>query len=476
MNKTQEQQDILDHVGTKNHFVAKARAGCSKTTTGKLIAQSRKNKKIRFVAFTNANTDDLKRSMPSNVDCSTWNSYGARCLKERVPLNKFKMSNIITRDEEYNSRGFGIDRERIQAIKENHDSMVQLCNLMRNTSIDPTQEEVQFFLDNYDMTFSLPANKVISDCIGFVRDADSQTKEIDFIDQVRFPVLSNSLRADVDMFLADEHQDSPKLRILALKQLAAKGVQIGAFGDELQSIYGFAGAYGKAMEETEEILGNVFPLTINFRCGKNIIREVQKTVPDIQYWEGSPEGEVRSMDNKLFEENFKDGDVALSRFNKIIIPICFKMIRQGKKCTIQGRDFGEQLKKMVKEFKATSIDQFYTKITKWFERQTKHISEDSSAFDAVFDKFDCLKFFADQCETVEEIYQRIDDIFNDAIVGHKLSTAHKSKGLEWSRVFLLDSAKFMMSKPNMTAMQISQERNLKYVGQTRAKELLVYVN
>lgn len=473
MNRTDEQQEIISHVGTKQNFVGQARAGTGKTTTGRLICQAFPKRKFKYVAFTNSNANDLKAVMPSNVDCSTWNSYGFSSMTRRGTLDKYKMANIVADCEEYNIKS--AKKEDIAAVSENHSNMVKLCNLVRNLSLNPDIEDVKFLLENYDVSLSLPFDKVASDCIKFVEKADRDHKTIDFIDQIRMPILSDSLRAGFDIFINDESQDNPLLRTIGLGQLAKKGVQVGAFGDDFQSMYGFMGADCKSMEHIIHLLEHVYPLTINFRCGKNIIKEAQKIVPDIKYFEGSIDGTVETKSMQEYAQSFQEGDVAISRFNKIIIPECFKLIKEGKKATIQGRDFGEQLKNLVKSFKATSIEEFYSKIAIWLDRQSKYLKE-GNALDAIVDKFECLKFFADRSDTVEQIYTTIDTIFSDKVEGFKFTTGHRAKGLEWKRVFILDASNFKMRKAGMKAMQTQQEENIYYVAITRAKEYLCYVN
>ena len=55
-----------------------------------------------------------------------------------------------------------------------------------------------------------------------------------------------------------------------------------------------------------------------------------------------------------------------------------------------------------------------------------------------------------------------------------LCTAHKSKGLEWDRVFILNSECFM-PKWVKQDWAIQQEKNIVYVAITRAKKDLVYI-
>jgi superfamily I DNA/RNA helicase len=56
-----------------------------------------------------------------------------------------------------------------------------------------------------------------------------------------------------------------------------------------------------------------------------------------------------------------------------------------------------------------------------------------------------------------------------------LCTVHKCKGLEAPRAIILNSF-LMPSRFAKQDWQIEQERNLIYVAQTRAKEILAYVD
>ncbi|MRT52195.1 ATP-dependent helicase, partial [Xylella fastidiosa subsp. multiplex] len=60
--------------------------------------------------------------------------------------------------------------------------------------------------------------------------------------------------------------------------------------------------------------------------------------------------------------------------------------------------------------------------------------------------------------------------------GITLSTAHKSKGLQWPRVMILDYNKFKIITKKSTKDQIQQEYNLDYGAGTRAEHELILQN
>ena len=87
---------------------------------------------------------------------------------------------------------------------------------------------------------------------------------------------------------------------------------------------------------------------------------------------------------------------------------------------------------------------------------------------------DVIECLADEVNTVSELKEMISSIFSDDVKGIMLSTIHKAKGLENDRVFFL-LPELIPSKYATQDWQYEQERNLKYVGITRAKMELIYV-
>lgn len=85
---------------------------------------------------------------------------------------------------------------------------------------------------------------------------------------------------------------------------------------------------------------------------------------------------------------------------------------------------------------------------------------------------------ANGLDRVTDVVDAIEEIFDDN-VGDKgmitLCSAHKSKGMEWDTVYILDREALMPSKMTRQDWQVDQENNLIYVAITRAKHTLVEV-
>lgn len=475
--QTEEQDKIIFSSGKEKSLLVEARAGTGKTYTIVLIAKSFENKTFQVIVFNKKNQLEMSDRLPKNAIGSTAHSFCNKFIPRfkghKPKLDTGKVFNLCFKN--YNFKEDGLEKEEAYSIREDCMSLCDLISLCKSYFINPSVEDVLWIINHYQMTFNNPLDQISSDAIEILSKSDKDGGTIDFDDMIRFPVIENKINPQFDYFVIDEAQDNTPIRTILFKQMYEKGVNVIAVGDEFQSIYGFAGADCDSLSRIKEsVKCQTLPLTINFRCAKKIIEKAQIYVPDIKAWDESPDGEVLISDQDSFYKSFSYGDVALSRYNKIIIPPCFKLIKDGKKATIQGKDFGEMIIKMIRGFKSTTLDEFYSSLDRWRERQLKS-NKHSSALDAIDDKFECLKFFADNSNTVEDIEKRVLSIFSDEKSdGLKFSTVHKAKGLEWDNVYILDSANFMQTRETQPWM-IQQLRNLMYVAITRAKKNLIYV-
>lgn len=483
-NITQEQADFIEKKKTGVHIVGRARAGCGKSFIVKESARSEPRKKHKFVVFNTKNKDETNNdpSKPRNLEGTTFHSM---CLRELRTLVKnptvkdSKVSSIIRKDDLFNPwyKGSLTPQEKMQR-KENHDCMTQLVSLLKNTHIAPTSWDAINIMNKYALyPSSYPRAEFADAALEFLAKSDKDTNNIDYDDMIRMYALNN-LGAEFmgDVFMVDEAQDNPMIRTIIMGQIA-EVAQVIAVGDDRQAIYAFAGADNDSLNNIISTLDCVvMPLSINFRCDKNIIRQAQKLVPDIQYHESKSDGLVKAINMRDFGEWLRPGDVAIGRFNKTIISPCFKYIKDNKPATIQGKDFGEMLKGMVKSFEASSVEDFMHRLETWMDKHRAAAEKNNNdVAEAIEDRYDCLKFLALACNTVDEIYNRIDKIFtntNDANT-FKFSTGHKSKGLEWDRVIVLEHDDFKSKNPRMPEHQKIQEENIQYIAETRARHELI---
>lgn len=516
------------------HLIVEARAGTGKTTTliegmkvmkglqttitpspqqaavWDQMATSRGAGLVCFVAFNKSIATELQKRVPLGCSAMTMHSMGFKAVQAafgRVGVNNYRVQDIISELMGRDIRE--LRRHKMEVLKAT-ESLVGLCkmNLVADNTAAGTmigREALWDLASYYDIdlngnsteVFSL-VPQVLERCKDVARD-----RVIDFDDMVWLPVALNLSMTKYDVLLVDEAQDLNRCQ----QQLALKaGTRLILCGDPKQAIYGFAGADCESMSRMQKILeatdrGCVhLPLTVTRRCGKAIVAEAQKIVPDFGYWETNPEGKISqasytdvrykgaagpgtgSLAEKSYVDLVQDGDMLLCRVNAPLVSQCFRFLKAGRKATIQGRDVGQGLISTIKKCKADSVPDLAAKLSDWLhnevQKETAKRNPNENKLIALQDRVDCLYCFMENQQTVEDVIAKIESVFTDAkdSPGIRLSSIHRAKGLESDRVFFLMPEGAGCPHPMAkTAWAREQESNLLYVGITRAISELVYV-
>lgn len=518
--------------GTAPHVIVRARAGTGKTTTlieglkplkgfspsitpseqqrevWKALEMGPTPRTICMVAFNSSIVKELQSRVPAGVDAMTMHSLGFRAVRAAFsnlgPLNKYRVSDIIA---ELLGKDIRDLRKTSPVVVSATEKLVALCKqnlvgyLPGAATGGPDHEDLAELANHYQVDLASDDGKsyrsevfalvprVLERCLDVRRDG-----KIDFNDMIWLPIVLNLPVCRYDLLLVDEAQDLNRCQ----QELAKKaGARLIFVGDDRQAIYGFAGADSESMDRLYDDLGRTsvgvveLPLTVTRRCGKAIVAEAQKIVPDFSAHEGNPEGLVSYMSfseepgqaNPCYRTSIRPGDMALCRVNAPLVSQCFKFIREGRKATIQGKDIAQGLILTITKMKATSIENLIEKLEDWAH---KEISQESvkrnpneDKIIAIQDRVDCLMCFTEGSTTINDVIGRIEAIFTDDkhAPGIRLSSIHKAKGLEAHRVFFLRPEGAGCPHPMArTPWQQGQEQNLCYVATTRAIEELVYVS
>jgi superfamily I DNA/RNA helicase len=302
---------------------------------------------------------------------------------------------------------------------------------------------------------------------------------IDFSDMIFLPVRLRWLRPSYKLVVIDEAQDMTETQLEIARGVCSGRVIV--VGDDMQSIFQFRGADENSMENLRRGLdAKVLPLKVTYRCGKAIVREAQKFVPDFVAAEGNHEGEVLELPEGKLTETAAAGDFILSRVNAPLVATAMSLLRAGKRTRVAGRDIGKGLVTLVRKLKGRSVPDLLAKIGAWEERELLRLEKrfagklDSPTFvarcEAVRDQAAMITEITNGAKNVDEVTVRIESLFTDDGLGQDgvitCSSVHRAKGLEAKRVFVLAR----------TLRETTQEeRNICYVAITRAKQTLVYV-
>jgi DNA helicase II / ATP-dependent DNA helicase PcrA len=486
---TDEQVNIYNWVENgEGHLLIKARAGSGKTTT--LVEICRllpPNESATFLAFNRHIKEELSDRLPKSVFCYTAHGLGYNAIMRKYKdceINHFKADAVIQK------LSHKWDMTGIDNVEQYYTNMKKMINLVR-LSLTLDKKYVPDLCEKYQVKFD---KQDIDRLFSVLEIMLNDKKTIDYTDMVYLPVVDKKIwMFPQDWILVDEAQDLSKAQHELIKKAIKRdktGKILGRMifvGDDMQAIYGFTGSDAYSFMNLAKIPNmTVLPLTMTFRCAKNIVLEANKLVPDIRPTDYAPDGIVR-IGHVLHE--VEAGDFVLSRKTLPLVKLFFELLIEGRKSYIKGSDIGESLIDFT-EGKNT-LSQLDASLTNRLEVYRTNLRrhgildfDADSGYVALKDKVGILKFMismnknSDPTKAVEDIKSRIRHIFKGKdgeavpLEGVILSTVHKAKGLEANRVFII----MPKDMPLRTALpwQYQQELNLKYIAITRAKRELVY--
>lgn len=536
-SKTPAKKRSLKKATTAPHIIIEAGAGCGKSSTmieglkyilgqqpafepseqqqaiWDAMKQGPKPSTANFVSFSKALQRENESKVPSPFTAMTMHSMGFKAVRSRFSImggtrgcNGWRTKNHL---EELTGRtSWDMSREEPELIN-GCDSLVGLCKANLIDGTDP--EELDRLASHYGVELNGSRSQVfeyVPQLLERAKDVD-RDRYIDFNDMIWLPVILDIPVEQYDLLLYDEFQDSN----LCQQALASKaGRRLILCGDRNQAIFGFTGADATAMDRYKAVLEESnqgcesYPLTVTRRCGKAIVAEAQKIVPNFFAHDSNGEGTISQavFDSKAtvnYRHSVQDRDMLLCRVNAPLVSECFRFLKSGRKANIAGRDVGQGLIALIKKLfkaegkmhgvvRAKDWDEVYPKLSvtdlvprieEWRElevsKETKKRNSSEMRINSINDKADCLQFFCEDMKHVGEVVDHINYIFTDETTdGILLSSIHKAKGLEADRVFLLEPQGATVPHPMAKqSWELQQEWNLRYTAITRAKELLVYV-
>ena len=294
-----------------------------------------------------------------------------------------------------------------------------------------------------------------------------------------------------DFIFIDECQDMNKAERELVLKCFKMGTRMVSTGDRSQMLYAFSGGDPESFNALKSIPNTkCLPLSISYRCGKNIVDFAKKIVPTIESADNAVDGQII---RNVPLDAVKDGDMILCRNNAPLVQIYNEFLKLGKKAFIRGKDIGNNLKAIVKSTKQDKLnvdckedgvfvrlyDDLFVSRNKLMEKFgiDAETAMNSPQLQNKIDMINALEILAEGINTSEEIIDKIDEIFpkRDKKDGISLSTIHKAKGLEANNVYIACES-LMPSKSAKKDWEIRQEYNLMYVAYTRAKNTLGFID
>lgn len=497
MNYSSYQLAIFNAIENGSTNIAiNAVAGSGKTTT--IVSACKRlqlpESKVKFLAFNKSIADELKVKLKGYAEVSTLHAFGFGVLrnvyskgKKRVNVDSRKYINYIRQNVHNLSSVITNDTPaaKVYSFACNVSKLFDLArvNLVKSGELD----KLNSLVDEHQINLLFDE---INACSILLADAYKMSKDlvIDYTDMIVLPLLHKEYIPSYYFVFIDECQDlNAAQRELMLA--AAKGGRFVAVGDRRQAINGFAGADCESFDKIAQLPNTIeLPLSVNYRCGSNMINLAKEIVPEICAHDGAIEGNVEHV-GKLTKELFQPNDMVLCRTSAPLVAMCMKLIQSGVTALVKGRDIAQGLKSLVENANTDSIDNLLdymenekAKLLAVIKKERKLDESDAketARYRNLEDRCKCIEYIClNAIKSTKELNTYIDNLFTDDNVKNAviLSTAHKSKGLESDRVLILLPHKLPMTWRNQKEWQYQQEVNLRYVALTRAKKELVFVD
>lgn len=503
------QLGIIDWIiNQKGNGCCNAVAGSGKSSTLRIVAKvlcelGIRPNEIKICVFGKDNSVDLiKKFGPIwKSSISTLHSAAFTLVKrelqvsrsEDIDISKYKYERIAQSLDLIPKRGSKIGRLRQEGIIDDDGDFLKLIDLVRLNNEEPTAEIIEVIARHHEINVHKPqlAAQWIAYCLKIGEEMAISQKKLDFTDQiwlaVKWRLHEQSWFKPYKFVLVDECQDLNPLQLQLVLMLAGNAGRILAVGDPRQAIMGFAGADNQSYNNIVWFTrATELPLSICYRCPRSHIALVKSIFPYIPI-EAAPDatlGIIHQIESKDIEKLVKHGDIIIARKTAPLVSLCIRLISQGIKATVKGRDVGEFLKKeldQIAKLPGYNFKFFNDAVEQYRQiklQQYLNLDNEDELKERLADRLEAIATIYQsqpQATSIESLKYYIDELFSDENSPVTLSTIHKFKGGEGERIFIHKAGDMPMTWRNQRDWQLEQEENLLYVALTRSKSELFIV-
>lgn len=453
-------------------------------------------KEILFAAFGKSIVKELSSRLPNHVLCSTLHSIGMSALmshfRVKFTLNEFKTFPFIEEVLKTKPLPEGMDPEKdkknIQRIHMKYRfSMRDALDLVRMTMTPLDEESLFQMCVYYDIdllkTEMLDVITIMKKLDIYNRSLNKKHNYLDYTDMIFLPVTNPRIKIpQFDIVFLDECQDMNLAQQSFIERLLKPKGRLVSVGDKKQAIYSFAGADIHSFERFSQRQNTLtLPLSICYRCGTKMVELAQQVYSDVEPCPTNGPGEIRFGT----PDEIESGDMVLSRNNKPLVLLYFKLLTDEKNPVLIGSDIQNGLEalvsKVIKKDVEEGVEILYDRLmdvaNELKERGVKKIKEHPK-YESLNDKIKTIEIIGRRFDKMKEVYTAIGEMFKEKDNCIKLLTIHRAKGSECDRVFYIERFEGKRMLPSPYAVkdwEIVQENNLKFVMLTRAKKSLIFI-
>ncbi|MCX8966302.1 ATP-dependent helicase [Erwinia psidii] len=455
---TPEQAAVIGWSG--HRLVVRAFAGTGKTFTLVRFAQANPESRMLYLAYNRAVRDEAEKKFPFNVECKTshqlaWPNFG-RHYQQRLTGN-LRITDVARK---LNTRHWPLARVAITTFN------AFLCS----ADSEPGHQH----LPDSDERCGLSAERILAAAQLLWRESARQDGNFPVTHDVYLKLYQLSqpdLSKRWQTVLFDEGQDANSV---TQSLVLAQSCNVVLVGDRHQQIYRFRGAEN-ALDAPQLADADQLYLTHSFRFGPAVARVANRLLArqgEMLSVTGS--GGDDSVVNCLPEDVSRQHVAILSRTVAGVIGSALEASLAGKKVYWVGGIGG---------YKTEELEDLY-----WFSADMPERMQSPSLAREYrnFEEFESVARATKDAEMNQGLRlldqyfpmpQKLQVMREHAVTDESqatvsVSTAHRSKGLEWPVVVLNDDFADI-TDPLLAARECTDETNLLYVAVTRARQTLV---
>lgn len=467
---TEEQYYAIELAKKFEPFKVSAYAGTGKTTTLKQISYTLPNKKGLYLAFNRAIADEAQKKFKSNVRCMTFHSLALTgvpsYIKDKLNLSRtqpldiarlfqlrpisLKVDKNPQKEQLCTSWELGAIVERtINAFCSSCDTEINIGHVLKAC---PTWADLE--------SFSHYAHQLVAPSQSFWEMSISRDYNYKIGHNIYLKKWSlDKPQLETDFILFDEAQDADPIMLNLLKNQSAMTIWVG---DKHQQIYDWRGAEN-AMQSLNIPEAK---LTKSFRFGQAVADSANLILKNLL------KEDVPLIGNEKIKSTIgsvDEPDAYLVRTNAGAFNLALLLANEGRRPKVEVD--AESLSKQIKDAEKLSLGIELDKTSDYYgfdtwEEAVMYANDYPSADITPFTKL----IVKNGIPRLKAALANMSQTEGDCIV----STAHKSKGLEFGSVLLFNDFNWNENLDKNKVLMDEGEARLTYVAATRAQNNLDY--
>lgn len=454
------------------------------------------HEKCAYYAYNDDIVQQMKGKVHPNTECRTSHGWGYKIVNAEygyVPIHKNPLGRSYHLITELTGRHFSEldNKERYKWL-----AVINYIPKLKEELMTPNHENFQILRNKYA---DLAPYNIFDGMDAYASKMMQKMKIVDrkvgieYVDQLWLAAFL-AKKPIYSLGLVDEDQDLSPLR-LRLARLLFENIVF--CGDENQAINMFAGADPNSVENIRKVVDHELPMKITFRNTPDQCNYLNALIPKAKL-RPHPEKQngvearlsiselgnhLRKLNTAAQPDELADHEfnakhtvkhglnewgeaLILCRYNAPLIRACMELIKRNMPCYILGNTLINNLISIVNARKATCMEELYQKLDTWLSICTRNVPDIVAM--QLEDKVKCIKLVAEQVEYPEDIPLELKKMLkpknSSGLI--RLSTIHRSKGLEAKHVFILFPP---IEYPKCNSeMEKKQEKHLHFVAYSRS--------